>query len=184
MEDRTFIETLDENRGELVNFPFDVTRTFPFTPIPELEALLDPDIVYDITERKAPHYNGKEMKIHMPAREHYFCEYAFYSAALHEMAHSTKDAGVVRNFFYDQEEVVAQLVAMTLVREYRDVVWWNLDCTYLKDFLKKATIEYNRRTGQHKTFDEMRDACMVVARLVIARIRKNAKLRQAPACHG
>jgi antirestriction protein ArdC len=168
--EKTFIETLYEERTKLVNFPFDTSKTFPFVPIEELERLLDPNIKYDITEQKAPHYRQDDKSIHMPAREHYFSEYAFYCAALHEMAHSTKDTLVKRSFPYDQEEVVAQMTAMKIMRPYRDAVWWDLDCTYLKDYIEKAVVEYNRRTGSHVTTTQMRDACAVVAKKVVAAI--------------
>lgn len=170
--DRTFIETLSEDRDQLVNFPFDTSQTFPFTPIPELEKLLDPGIIYDITEQKAPYYSGKDKSIHMPAREHYFSEYAFYCAAFHEMAHSTKDTSVPRSFPYGQEEVVAQLTAMRITRPWRDTVWWDLDCTYLKKFLEQATIEYNRRTGNIIPLSKMRDSCALVADLVVRQLKK------------
>ncbi len=168
--EKTFIETLYEDREQLVNYPFDTSRKFPFTPVPELERLLDPGIKYDITEQKAPYYSCTEKCIHMPAREHYFSEYAFYCAALHEMAHATKDSSVKRSFPYDQEEVVAQMSAMRIMRPHRDTVWWDLDCTYLKDFLQKAVIEYNRRTGSHVTANQMRDACAVVSDKVVKAI--------------
>lgn len=172
MSERTFIETLHEDREELINYPFDVTQTFPSTPIEELERLLDPNILYDITEKKAPHYSMRERKIHMPDRKHYFCEYAFYCAALHEMAHSTRDTSVRRNLPYPQEEVVAQMTAMKIMKEYRDVVWWNLDCSYLRNYLQQATVEYNRRTGSTVSIEQMRDACAVIANDVVKAIRK------------